>query len=55
MHANSLEHVPGKGYLLSIRNFGQKSYYELIDRLKLRKLVPDDAPVLAAAEAFEEE
>jgi DNA-directed RNA polymerase subunit alpha len=28
--------------LLSIRNFGQKSYVELIERLKLRKLVPDD-------------
>jgi DNA-directed RNA polymerase alpha subunit len=37
--------------LMSIRNFGQKSYHELIDRLKLRKLVPDDAPVLAAADA----
>jgi DNA-directed RNA polymerase subunit alpha len=33
--------------LMSIRNFGQKSYTELIERLKLRKLVPDDAPVLA--------
>jgi DNA-directed RNA polymerase subunit alpha len=28
--------------LMSIRNFGQKSYHELIDRLKMRKLVPDD-------------
>jgi DNA-directed RNA polymerase subunit alpha len=28
--------------LLSIRNFGQKSYNELIERLKLRKLVPED-------------
>ncbi len=28
--------------LLSIRNFGQKSFDELIDRLKMRKLVPDD-------------
>ncbi|MGH2443056.1 MAG: DNA-directed RNA polymerase subunit alpha, partial [Chloroflexota bacterium] len=28
--------------LLSIRNFGQKSFHELIERLKLRKLVPDD-------------
>jgi DNA-directed RNA polymerase subunit alpha len=28
--------------LMSIRNFGQKSYNELIDRLKLRKLVPED-------------
>jgi DNA-directed RNA polymerase subunit alpha len=28
--------------LLSIRNFGQKSYHELIERLKLRKLVPED-------------
>lgn len=28
--------------LMSIRNFGQKSYHELIDRLKLRKLVPED-------------
>jgi DNA-directed RNA polymerase alpha subunit len=33
--------------LMSIRNFGQKSYTELVDRLKLRKLVPDEAPVLA--------
>lgn len=33
--------------LMSIRNFGQKSYTELIDRLKLRKLVPEEAPVLA--------
>ena len=33
--------------LMSIRNFGQKSYTELIERLKLRKLVPDEAPVLA--------
>jgi DNA-directed RNA polymerase subunit alpha len=28
--------------LMSIRNFGQKSYTELIDRLMLRKLVPED-------------
>lgn len=28
--------------LMSIRNFGQKSYTELIDRLKMRKLVPED-------------
>ena len=28
--------------LMDIRNFGQKSYNELIDRLKLRKLVPED-------------
>jgi DNA-directed RNA polymerase subunit alpha len=28
--------------LLSIRNFGQKSFNELVERLKLRKLVPDD-------------
>lgn len=34
--------------LMSIRNFGQKSYHELIERLKLRKLVPEDSPVLAA-------
>lgn len=34
--------------LMSIRNFGQKSYHELIERLKLRKLVPDNSPVLAA-------
>lgn len=40
--------------LMSIRNFGQKSYHELIDRLKLRKLVPEDSPVLAI-EGFEEE
>jgi DNA-directed RNA polymerase subunit alpha len=31
--------------LLSIRNFGQKSYNELIERLKLRKLVPEDFAV----------
>ncbi len=33
--------------VLDIRNFGQKSYDELIDRLKLRKLIPEDfaAPV----------
>ena len=41
--------------LMSIRNFGQKSYHELIDRLKLRKLVPEDSPVLAAVEGLEEE
>jgi DNA-directed RNA polymerase subunit alpha len=28
--------------LLDIRNFGQKSFDELVDRLKLRKLVPED-------------
>lgn len=28
--------------LLSIRNFGQKSFHELVERLKLRKLVPED-------------
>jgi len=28
--------------LLEIRNFGQKSFDELLDRLKLRKLVPED-------------
>jgi DNA-directed RNA polymerase subunit alpha len=28
--------------LLSIRNFGQKSFNELVERLRLRKLVPDD-------------
>jgi DNA-directed RNA polymerase subunit alpha len=28
--------------LLDIRNFGQKSFDELVDRLKMRKLVPDD-------------
>ncbi len=28
--------------VLDIRNFGQKSYDELIDRLKLRKLIPED-------------
>src|SRR5947209_16548311 len=39
--------------LMSIRNFGQKSYHELIDRLKLRKLVPEDSPVLAAVEGLE--
>lgn len=33
--------------LMSIRNFGQKSYTELIERLKLRKLVPEEAPVLS--------
>jgi DNA-directed RNA polymerase subunit alpha len=32
--------------LLSIRNFGQKSYHELIERLKLRKLVPEDFAVV---------
>lgn len=41
--------------LMSIRNFGQKSYHELIDRLKLRKLVPDEAPVLAYEPSGEEE
>jgi len=28
--------------LLDIRNFGQKSFDELVDRLKLRKLVAED-------------
>lgn len=28
--------------LLSIRNFGQKSFNELVDRLRMRKLVPED-------------
>lgn len=37
--------------LMSIRNFGQKSYTELIERLKLRKLVPDEAPVLMLGSA----
>jgi DNA-directed RNA polymerase subunit alpha len=38
--------------LMSIRNFGQKSYDELIERLKLRKLVPEDfaTPVGDSAE-----
>jgi DNA-directed RNA polymerase alpha subunit len=38
--------------LMSIRNFGQKSYDELIERLKLRKLVPEDfaTPVGEGAE-----
>ena len=40
--------------LMSIRNFGQKSYDELIERLKLRKLVPDEAPVLAYPGPVEE-
>lgn len=40
--------------LMSIRNFGQKSYTELIERLKLRKLVPDEAPVLAFQPTEEE-
>jgi DNA-directed RNA polymerase subunit alpha len=31
--------------LLSIRNFGQKSFTELVERLKLRKLVPEDFAV----------
>jgi len=37
--------------VLDIRNFGQKSYDELIDRLKLRKLIPEDfaAPVAPGA------
>ncbi len=39
--------------LMNIRNFGQKSYYELIERLKLRKLVPEDSPVLATVEGLE--
>jgi DNA-directed RNA polymerase subunit alpha len=41
--------------LMSIRNFGQKSYTELIERLKLRKLVPDEAPVLAFHPTEDEE
>ncbi len=40
--------------LMSIRNFGQKSYTELIERLKLRKLVSDEAPVLAVEPRDEE-
>jgi DNA-directed RNA polymerase subunit alpha len=28
--------------LLTIRNFGQKSFNELVDRLKMRKLVPEN-------------
>ena len=40
--------------LLSIRNFGQKSYNELIERLKLRKLVPEDFAVPVAETAEEE-
>ncbi len=40
--------------LMDIRNFGQKSYDELIDRLKLRKLVPDDFAVPVAADGGEE-
>jgi len=40
--------------LLSIRNFGQKSFHELIDRLKMRKLVPDDFAV-GVGEAVDEE
>lgn len=34
--------------LMNVRNFGQKSYDELIERLRLRKLLPDEAPVAAA-------
>ncbi len=30
------------GDLMGIRNFGLKSFHELIDRLKMRKLVPED-------------
>lgn len=36
------------GDLMTIRNFGQKSYDELMDRLRLRHLLPDEAPVAAA-------
>ncbi len=36
--------------LMTIRNFGQKSYDELIERLKLRHLLPEDAPVAAVIE-----
>jgi DNA-directed RNA polymerase subunit alpha len=41
--------------LLSIRNFGQKSFVELVERLKLRKLVPDDfaSAILNAAQVQE--
>lgn len=28
--------------LMSVRNFGQKSFHELVERLKLRKLVPEN-------------
>ncbi len=28
--------------LLTIRNFGQKSFHELVDRLKMRNFVPED-------------
>lgn len=37
--------------LLDIRNFGQKSFDELIDRLKLRKLVPEDYAAGLTSEA----
>ncbi len=36
--------------LMTIRNFGKKSYDELIDRLKLRHLLPEDAPVAAVVD-----
>lgn len=36
--------------LMTIRNFGKKSYDELIDRLRLRHLLPEDAPVAAAVD-----
>ncbi|MGH2447865.1 MAG: DNA-directed RNA polymerase subunit alpha [Chloroflexota bacterium] len=35
--------------LMNIRNFGQKSYTELIERLRLRKLLPEEAPVAAGS------
>jgi DNA-directed RNA polymerase subunit alpha len=40
--------------LMDIRNFGQKSYDELIERLKLRKLVPEDFAVPVTADGGEE-
>ena len=40
--------------LMDIRNFGQKSYDELIDRLKLRKLVPEDFAVPVVVDGGEE-
>jgi DNA-directed RNA polymerase subunit alpha len=40
--------------LLSIRNFGQKSFNELIERLKLRKLVPEDFAADLAAGASDD-
>jgi DNA-directed RNA polymerase subunit alpha len=41
--------------LMTIRNFGQKSYDELIERLKMRHLLPDEAPVAAAFNPAETE